>query len=214
MERFVRIHYRGAPSGQLRLETSFFAAPRLRTFSIPFSTSPLLRQRPFTWQSRALNSSPLRSSFKRIPPSRFVVGISAAAAIPIVAQNLEDDVCEKQEDNLTLEQRLLDTSEGERRQQTYGANRELSVIYRFCKNIKILFLRYIYEPIATGLRFIHIVVIFVPVILTIPLVYIGARDPERDNERSGTLWWYSFLVRQMERAGATFIKAFPHHLHV
>jgi aarF domain-containing kinase len=49
----------------------------------------------------------------------------------------------------------------------------------------------------------------VPVFVTIPVVYIGARDPERDNERSGTLWWYAFLVRQMERAGATFIKAIP-----
>ena len=65
---------------------------------------------------------------------------------------------------------------------------------------------YIIEPIATGLRFLHLVIIFVPVIVTIPAIWIGARNAERDNERSGTLWWYGFLVGSMERAGAAFIK--------
>lgn len=65
---------------------------------------------------------------------------------------------------------------------------------------------YIIEPIATGLRFLHLVIIFVPVIVTIPTIWIGARKADRDNERSGTLWWYGFLVSSMERAGAAFIK--------
>lgn len=65
---------------------------------------------------------------------------------------------------------------------------------------------YIIEPIATGLRFLHLVIIFVPVIVTIPAIWIGARNVDRDNERSGTLWWYGFLVGSMERAGAAFIK--------
>lgn len=65
---------------------------------------------------------------------------------------------------------------------------------------------YIIEPIATGLRFLHLVIIFVPVIVTIPAIWIGARNAERDSERSGTLWWYGFLVGSMERAGAAFIK--------
>lgn len=65
---------------------------------------------------------------------------------------------------------------------------------------------YIIEPIATGLRFLHLVIIFVPVIVTIPAIWIGARNANRDNERSGTLWWYGFLVSSMERAGAAFIK--------
>lgn len=65
---------------------------------------------------------------------------------------------------------------------------------------------YIIEPIATGLRFLHLVVIFVPVIVTIPAIWIGARNADKDNERSGTLWWYRFLVGSMERAGAAFIK--------
>lgn len=65
---------------------------------------------------------------------------------------------------------------------------------------------YIVEPIGTALRFLHLVFIFVPVIVTIPVVYFGARKPDRADERSGTLWWYGFLVGSMERAGAAFIK--------
>lgn len=65
---------------------------------------------------------------------------------------------------------------------------------------------YIWEPICTGLRFLHLVVIFVPVMVTVPALWIGPRDPNRDNERSGRLWWYWFLVKSMERAGPAFIK--------
>ena len=65
---------------------------------------------------------------------------------------------------------------------------------------------YIYEPIATGFRFLHLVIIFVPVIVTIPAVWIGGRQKGRDDERWGTLWWYGFLVHAMERAGPAFIK--------
>ena len=65
---------------------------------------------------------------------------------------------------------------------------------------------YIWEPLRTGLRFLHLVVIFLPVIVAVPAVWIGPRDPKRSNERAGTLWWYGFLVWSMERAGAAFIK--------
>ena len=56
------------------------------------------------------------------------------------------------------------------------------------------------------MRFLPLVIIFVPVIVTIPAIWIGARRVDRDNERSGTLWWYGFLVSSMEKAGAAFIK--------
>ena len=65
---------------------------------------------------------------------------------------------------------------------------------------------YIWEPLCTGLRFCHLVIIFVPVIVSVPAVWIGRRNPDRDNERSGALWWYGLLVRSMEGAGAAFIK--------
>lgn len=66
--------------------------------------------------------------------------------------------------------------------------------------------RFFYEPIATGLRFLHLVVIFVPVIATVPAIWLGPRRKDRDNERTGRLWWYGFLVHAMERAGPAFIK--------
>ncbi len=59
---------------------------------------------------------------------------------------------------------------------------------------------YIWEPLCTGARFLQLAVIFVPVILTVPVLWIGPRQPDRDNERSGTLWWYGFLVNAMELA--------------
>lgn len=65
---------------------------------------------------------------------------------------------------------------------------------------------YIWEPLCTGVRFCQLFVIFVPVILSVPVIWIGRRQPDRDNERSGTLLWYNFLVWSMETAGPAFIK--------
>lgn len=66
--------------------------------------------------------------------------------------------------------------------------------------------QYIYEPIATSLRFFHLLVIFVPVIVTVPVIWVGQRKKDKDNDRTGTVWWYGFLVNAMERAGPAFIK--------
>ena len=65
---------------------------------------------------------------------------------------------------------------------------------------------YIWEPVCTGVRFLQLAVIFVPVLLTVPAIWFGRRHPDRGNERTGTLWWYGFLVKAMEWAGPAFIK--------
>ncbi|ORY61404.1 uncharacterized protein BCR38DRAFT_348346 [Pseudomassariella vexata] len=65
---------------------------------------------------------------------------------------------------------------------------------------------YLWEPLCTGLRFLHLAIIFVPVIIAVPAIWVGRRQPDRHNERSGTLWWYGFLVKGMEWAGPAFIK--------
>ncbi|KAI9895073.1 MAG: hypothetical protein M1814_000298 [Vezdaea aestivalis] len=65
---------------------------------------------------------------------------------------------------------------------------------------------YFWEPICTGLRFLHLTVIFLPVVITIPVIWVGSRVEEKGRERSGTLWWYWFLVSSMERGGPAFIK--------
>ncbi|KAI0420814.1 putative ubiquinone biosynthesis protein [Xylaria grammica] len=65
---------------------------------------------------------------------------------------------------------------------------------------------YLWEPLCTGVRLCHLIVIFVPVILSVPAIWFGRRQPDHSNERSGTLWWYNFLVWSMEAAGPAFIK--------
>ncbi|EJD03596.1 ABC1-domain-containing protein [Fomitiporia mediterranea MF3/22] len=65
---------------------------------------------------------------------------------------------------------------------------------------------WLFEPIFTARRFVHLFFIFIPVILTSPAVLCGTVQLRRGGERSGALWWYSFLVRALERAGPTFIK--------
>ena len=199
MQRLLRIHCRGAPSSRIRPEKILFHYLTAPTLSNATVRARFFRKPSFTCRNDAVASR----FFVRFPQHRFLLAISAAASVPIVAHNLQDDAGQ---DDLTLERSLLDTSEDERRAQTYGVSKDRSIFYRFFKHLKIAFTRYIYEPIATGLRFVQLVVIFVPVFATIPLIFIGSRDPNRDNERTGTLWWYEFLVKQMERAGPTFIK--------
>lgn len=103
----------------------------------------------------------------------------------------------------THEEAMLEASRKELAEQVPKA---LKNSKKYRRGIYFFVEDYIIEPIATGLRFLHLVIIFVPVIVTIPVIWIGSRNPSRDNERSGTLWWYGFLVGSMERAGAAFIK--------
>ncbi|EJD51979.1 ABC1-domain-containing protein [Auricularia subglabra TFB-10046 SS5] len=65
--------------------------------------------------------------------------------------------------------------------------------------------RRILEPLRTSGRFVHLLVLFLPVILTAPALLLGHVD-RASGERAGALWWYGFLVSQMEHAGPTFIK--------
>ena len=200
MQRLLRIHCRGAPSSRIRPEKTLFSSARHLIPLRPVVEPRFLHHSGFTCQKA---SSSARSLSRHFPRHRVILAISAAAIVPAVVHASKND---KEEDDSTLEQLLLDTSEDERTTHLYGVNAECSIFYRFFKHMKIAFTRYIYEPIATGLRFIQLVVIFVPVFATIPFIFIGSRDPQHDNERTGTLWWYAFLVKQMERAGPTFIK--------
>ncbi|KAF2712454.1 ABC1-domain-containing protein [Pleomassaria siparia CBS 279.74] len=108
------------------------------------------------------------------------------------------------DDGKTHEEAMLEASRKELKEQVPKAIRH-SKKYR--RGIYFFVDMYIIEPICTGLRFLHLVIIFVPVIVTVPIIWFGARQSNRDDERSGTLWWYGFLVSSMERAGAAFIKA-------
>ncbi|WWC67184.1 uncharacterized protein I206_101091 [Kwoniella pini CBS 10737] len=79
----------------------------------------------------------------------------------------------------------------------------------------VLFIQlYILEPLATLFRFFHLAILFGPVILTTPMLLVGKPEKRRrtgkpiaeEEENWGAVWWYAFLVKQMERAGPSFIK--------
>ena len=143
-----------------------------------------------------------RHTFRQPPPPLKGGAALLAALSPAAFVSIAEDE-KKHEDGKTGEEHMLEIS----RQELDEYVPELlqgSKHYR--KTIWRLLDAYVFEPLATGFRFLHLVFIFVPVIATIPIIWIGARQPDRDDERSGTLWWYGFLVGSMERAGAAFIK--------
>jgi len=64
----------------------------------------------------------------------------------------------------------------------------------------------VWEPIRTGARFVRLAVLFVPVIVMIPMLLVGASEAKLQGDRWGAVWWYGLLVSRMEAAGPTFIK--------
>ena len=68
----------------------------------------------------------------------------------------------------------------------------------------------IWVPLMIAFRFVHLFAIFMPVILTAPLLLVGTANQKHDGERWGAIWWYRLLTRQMERAGPTFVKVCLH----
>ncbi|RCH85832.1 hypothetical protein CU098_000658, partial [Rhizopus stolonifer] len=78
-------------------------------------------------------------------------------------------------------------------------------IVRLCCRIFKFVDDWILEPLLTMRRLAHILILFTPVVITAPIVYFGKYDTT-EGESSGTLLWFDFLSKQMERAGPTFIK--------
>lgn len=103
----------------------------------------------------------------------------------------------------TAEGRMLEVSRDELKKKVEADEKGL---YRFGHKIFIFFDSYLWEPLCTGIRFVELVFIFIPVIISVPAIWFGSRQPNHDNERSGTLWWYNLLVKAMETAGPAFIK--------
>ncbi|KAA1075874.1 hypothetical protein PGT21_029159 [Puccinia graminis f. sp. tritici] len=79
--------------------------------------------------------------------------------------------------------------------------------------------RNIIEPLATASRFLYLLALFLPVLITSPVVlleYIELAHPRKRRkvrkdgtlitERASTSWWYKLLVSSTQKAGPTFIK--------
>jgi aarF domain-containing kinase len=163
--------------------------------------APRIRSPPLRVASRRFYRNGDQSYFRSPPRNKGLLLAAAVSLSPAAFVQLSE------KDNggteLTAERRMLEASREEMK-KTVGDD-----VHGFVrlKDSVVYFLDvWIWEPLCTGVRLLHLVVIFVPVIATVPALWIGTRDASRDNERSGTLWWYGFLVRSMERAGPAFIK--------
>ncbi|KAG6817755.1 hypothetical protein H0H87_004546 [Tephrocybe sp. NHM501043] len=64
----------------------------------------------------------------------------------------------------------------------------------------------IWEPLLTAKRFIYLFALFIPVVLSSPMLLVGKPQKKYRGDKWGAVWWYGFLVRKMEAAGPTFIK--------
>lgn len=162
---------------------------------------PILRQLRLQSAFRRWNSSGWRG-YWRAPPRRNGLVLAAAVGLsPLAFVQMSEKDNEGTEQ--TAEGRMLEASRDEIKKEVSSDVRG----WRRTRDHVIVFVDlYIWEPICTGLRFLHLVVIFVPVLISVPAIWVGKRDQTRGDERSGTLWWYSFLVKSMERAGPAFIK--------
>lgn len=183
------------------MRTFFLASRQCLRPGLPRSTPFALRvsTRPSASAVRRQFATP-RFGGKKI----LLSGVAAASGValsPLAFVEIGHDefgIGEK-----THEEAMLEASRKELAQQVPKA---LANSKKYRRGIYFFIEDYVIEPVATGLRFLYLVMIFAPVIVTIPAIWIGTRNTARDNERSGTLWWYGFLVGSMERAGAAFIK--------
>ncbi|KAI0887895.1 ABC1 family protein [Annulohypoxylon maeteangense] len=175
--------------GRFCVRRCFFHAPK---------TSPNLRQLHSTFRFRLLGNTPWRNSQSggRIIRATTHVALGTAAFVQLSEKDDRDT-------EQTAEGRMLEASRAELKKTV---DNDAGPLSRFGHRIIIFLSLYIWEPLCTGVRFVELVFIFIPVILAVPSIWIGSRQPGRNNERSGTLWWYHFLVKAMEAAGPAFIK--------
>lgn len=65
---------------------------------------------------------------------------------------------------------------------------------------------YIVDPCITFVRFLELTLLFIPLLLSSPICWIGHKDKSGDRTRSGARLWFSYLRWTAEVAGASFIK--------
>lgn len=82
--------------------------------------------------------------------------------------------------------------------------KEGSVFARIFFTVKFALQDFVIDPLLTVLRFVELTGMFVPVLLTAPLCWVGKRGENRT--RSGAILWYRYLRWTAELAGASFIK--------
>ena len=160
-----------------------------------------LRCRSLSSHASKINLSGRRIGIYGLAASGLTLGYFSL----IPAKRIHNDSDMAQLSDTTLEEEMLLESDEERRDRRFGISKDRSRFHRICRTIKVKFLIYIYEPVATCFRFVQLAAIFIPVIISCPAVFLGAREPGEE-DTNGAIWWYGLLTRQMESAGPTFIK--------
>lgn len=165
-----------------------------------------VRGRIFSRQYRKQASQPCHRSHRSLISVSILIfsvgGFGIISNVPLQCEAAPSDVFVA----LTNEERLLEESEQEWQELHNEIDTQRGIFYRAWRTVAIPMRKWIFEPLATTFRFVHLILIFAPVLLSIPIIFLGQRQRDHDNERSGSLLWYQFLVHQMERAGPTFIK--------
>jgi len=159
-----------------------------RASASAFSSSVFARSRSRGWRNH-----------RKTTVTLFAAANGALAASAFI--ELSEKENEGAED--TAEMRMLKVSRQEIKKEVNDDDRGFT---RLRRQVVLFLDLYIWEPACTGVRFLQLAVIFVPVLLTVPVIWFGPRQRDRGDERSGTLWWYGFLVKAMEWAGPAFIK--------
>ncbi|GMM34172.1 Cqd1 protein [Saccharomycopsis crataegensis] len=110
----------------------------------------------------------------------------------------------------TFEIGLFLTSQEEyRRELAQDRAQELSrcpKIFKWVIRLKFFVSDYVMEPILTGVRFIELSMIFLPVIIGYPIISILGPKVKNKGDRWGKLVWNKFFKYCLELAGPCFIK--------
>ncbi|KAK0552516.1 hypothetical protein OC845_001660 [Tilletia horrida] len=195
-----------------------------------FSSSALRGPSIWTFQQHRFNSSSSNSSSGAQgngPSVRTLaaVGLGAGAALafslytsPLHADAPKSDHPSehRDDDEDDLKGRFAQSIE-EIEEQEEAVTKRRNPIARWYLNFRTFLIAYVIEPLGTTKRFLVLVFLFAPVILTAPMLLVGRRreggrrrgrkvSKQEDGQRWGAMWWFGFLVKQMERAGPTFIK--------
>lgn len=182
----------------------------LQTTSFPTKT-PHMR----AYSRNASSLASLSSEYARHKPSGNALKTAGSLLVAVgLALRLNTSSADNQQEELDQHSQFAKSVE---ELETEERRLHGNVIIRWLYVVGDALHYYIIEPLGTTKRFIVLVLLFAPVILTMPMLLVGRRReggrrrgrrvPKTEGgQRWGALWWYAFLVKQMERAGPTFIK--------
>lgn len=170
------------------------------------------------WSSNSSNSS-WNSSCSHV---LFASATAIAALTPSDEEKSSKHVLIPVSGADTREEGLLLASKQELEDSARGRSRENpSTLYIWYKNVVRWFYRICYNPVATCLRFLHLALLFGPVLITFPAVLVGPKvlsnmnrfdniieddNTSSSRDRIGAIWWFKYLTWTMEMAGPSFIK--------